>query len=95
MVDDFKTFFIIWKTKESTLCLITWNLDQKILWFIGVSSSELQKEQRSEETILNLTSVSFKYKTLFKILYRNIRRLVLIVTRRGIRYIHFHSISVF
>ena len=36
---------------------------------MGASFSELQKEQRGEETILDLKSFSFKYKTLFKILY--------------------------
>ena len=62
---------------------------------LGVSFSELQKEQRGEETILNLESFSSKYKTLFKTLYWNIRKFVSIFTRRGIRYIDFHSISLF
>ena len=57
--------------------------------------SELLKEQRGEETILNLKCFLFKCKTLFKILYWNILKLASIVTQRGVRYIHFHSISLF
>ena len=34
-----------------------------------LSFSELQKEERGEERILNLESFSLKYKTVFKILY--------------------------
>ena len=59
------------------------------------SFSELQKEQRGEKTNLNLKIFSFYYKTLFKILHWNIRKLVSIVTRRGIGYMHFYSISLF
>ena len=61
----------------------------------GFNFRIIKKEQRGEETILSLKKISFKYKTLFKILYWVIRRLVSIVTRRGIRYTYFCSISFF
>ena len=62
---------------------------------IGVSFSDWQNEQSGHEIFLNLKSFSFKYNTLFKILYWKIRRFTSTVTRRGKRYTCFQSMSLF
>ena len=82
-VNDFKTFlyylgnqrklYVAYLMEELFVSSITLvNLDQKnqFDWKSReVSFSKLQKEQRGEETVLNLKSFSFKYKKLFKFLY--------------------------
>ena len=81
-VNDFKTFlyylgnqrkhYVAYLMEELFVSSITLvNLDQKnqFDWKSReVSFSKLQKEQRGEETVLNLKSFSFKYKKLFKFL---------------------------
>ena len=104
MSNDFKVFFIIWKTKESTLWRILWKKCFWVQWLLEfrtkkfcliatVKDYKLQKEQRSEETISNLKNFSSKYNTLLKILYWNTRGLASIATGSAIRYIHYNSIS--
>ena len=62
---------------------------------IGDSFSDWQKEQSGNEIFLNLQSFSFKYNTLFKILYWKICRFVSTITRRGKIYTCFQSMFLF
>ena len=57
----------------------------------GVSSSELQNEQRDRGTIPNLNNILFKNKVLFNSVYWNTRILLSTVTTRGRIYIFSQS----
>ena len=85
MNNDFKIFFNIWETKKRTLLFCGRNIfefntssnlyQRDFVWLqdyqkcIGLSSSNLKKEERDEETNLNLKSFLSKYQTLFKFFY--------------------------